>query len=80
MRDQSLAGCAVAEDGKAVYEEICINGNGPDGRSDTNRGKALKSPRFLEENKHKQISPQVSDKKLAAVTEYVRMLVTAGGK
>lgn len=113
MRDQRLAACAVAvalllaavpagaEDGKAVYEGTCINCHGPDGRSDTKKGKALKAPNFLEEKKltgtpdevaafvkqsmrekkkHKQISPKVSDEELAAVAEYVRVLVTAGGK
>ena len=113
MRNQCLTSLAVslavllaavpagAADGKAVYEAICINCHGPDGRSDTKKGKALKAPNFLEEKKltgtpadviafitqsvrekkkHKQISPKVNDEELAAVAEYVRVLVTAGGK
>jgi len=113
MRNQCLTSLAVslavllaavpagAADGKAVYEAICINCHGPDGRSDTKKGKALKAPNFLEEKKlvgtpdevaafvaqsvrekkkHKQISPKVSDEELAAVAEYVRVLVSAGGK
>jgi len=113
MRNQRLAACTIAialllaaapagaADGKAVYEAICINCHGPDGRSDTKKGKALKSPNFLEEEKlrgtpdevtafvqksvrekkkHKQISPKVSDEELAAVAEYIRVLVSAGGK
>ncbi len=113
MRNRRLAASALtivlllaavpagADDGKAVYEETCINCHGPDGRSDTKKGKALKAPNFLEEKKltgtpdevaafvkqsmrekkkHKQVSPKVSDEQLAAVAEYVRVLVTAGGK
>lgn len=92
---------ARAADGKAVYEAICINCHGADGRADTKKGKALKAPSYLDEKelvgtpdavaafvkqsvrekkKHKQISPKVSDEELAAVAEYVRVLVTAGGK
>jgi mono/diheme cytochrome c family protein len=92
---------AGAEDGKPVYEATCVNCHGADGRADTKKGKALKAPSLLKEEKlrasppevaafvqksvrgkkkHKQTSAKVSDEQLAAVAEYIRVLVTAGGQ
>ena len=42
---------ARAEDGKAVYEAICTNCHGPDGRADTKKGKALKAKNYADVEK-----------------------------
>jgi mono/diheme cytochrome c family protein len=61
---------AQADDGKAVYESVCATCHGPDGSSNTPKGKALKAPNLLEQANLRGSADEVT----AIVTKSVREL------